>query len=448
MIKKIYATIFSILLGLMAIPIAALPCKALGGAGYALGTGESYGFYDSATPQIEYTAFMPNYFELLTQNLGDNPKNICFFVALTMLISYYDTWYNDDIIPENYDATGELFADTIYTNGTYNVLDEIGSPGIHSELPDNVYDIQVSLLSQTDYLIKILDDGVQHFWEVGVQSYEANSIIFDILDQNELTDYFTFSSKEQESQTEKRNFIRENIDKGIPVLVGDMHHAMVACDYMGNDIYCHNGYKDNNRYGYQRLVTLDENTTITYAMALELQENVEHVCSDNYAYTDQNGDVHTHCPCELAEHPAHTHTFTDFSLSDDGHSGTCTDCGNVIFQPHIWSYTHTGASHTRCCTVCDRSVTESHDFAYSYLNSFYHEAYCCCGYAAEEQHTAYYICLSEVYHRAICNCASALESHHIVTVWFDGQYYQVCQECGHPDFCIDWEEYENGGASP
>lgn len=59
--------------------------------------------------------FLEYYFYNLTQNLGDNISNACFFVGITMILSYFDTYYNDNIIPELYDMNGTLLEDDIKT---------------------------------------------------------------------------------------------------------------------------------------------------------------------------------------------------------------------------------------------------------------------------------------------------------------------------------------------
>ena len=77
----------------------------MGGSGSAtsfIEVSESY-VYENAEQN-----FMTYYFTNLRNNLGHNPANYCVFVALAMQFSYYDTWWNDDIIPENYESCVSL----------------------------------------------------------------------------------------------------------------------------------------------------------------------------------------------------------------------------------------------------------------------------------------------------------------------------------------------------
>ena len=51
-----------------------------------------------------YSDFKSFYFDNLTQNFGMNYKGSCGYVAIGMMLSYYDTLLSDDIIPERYDV--------------------------------------------------------------------------------------------------------------------------------------------------------------------------------------------------------------------------------------------------------------------------------------------------------------------------------------------------------
>lgn len=82
-----------------------------------------------------------------------------------------------------------------------------------------------------------------------------------------------------------------------------------------------------------------------------------HVCSNNYVYTDYNGVVTTHCPCELSIHPNHVHSFL----------------GEPIKIDEI--------SHNEYCSKCQETITCSHTYndSYLYRNTTNHYAYCACG---------------------------------------------------------------------
>ena len=79
------------------------------------------------------------YFNKLGDNIGDNSKGSCGFVATGMLLSFWDTYWDDNIVPEEYDATTALnegFID-LYAN----------SPGVIQE-PDCIADASTEVYDQ------------------------------------------------------------------------------------------------------------------------------------------------------------------------------------------------------------------------------------------------------------------------------------------------------------
>ena len=65
-------------------------------------TGAQDGTYSSYIYQ--YDSFMESYFDNLTTNHGHNTIGSCGYVAIDMLLCYYDTYLNDNIVPEQYDV--------------------------------------------------------------------------------------------------------------------------------------------------------------------------------------------------------------------------------------------------------------------------------------------------------------------------------------------------------
>ena len=65
--------------------------------------------------------YAPYYFTNLKDRFGYNVKGSCTYVAVDMLLSYYDSLWNDNFLPEKYDG------DNIYVNKT--ILNAFESPG-------------------------------------------------------------------------------------------------------------------------------------------------------------------------------------------------------------------------------------------------------------------------------------------------------------------------------
>ena len=119
-----------------------------------IGTGE--GDYDH-----EKTVFLKNfttyYFSQLTANFGENYVGTCSYVATAMLLSYYDTYWDDNIIPEIYDKP----TDTFYINKS--LAENIESPGIKhegdSELKGKKYEDVIKDSSNTFFHLELLRLG-------------------------------------------------------------------------------------------------------------------------------------------------------------------------------------------------------------------------------------------------------------------------------------------------
>ena len=75
----------------------------------------------------QYDSFMESYFDNLTINHGDNTIGSCGYVAIDMLLCYYDTYLNDNIVPEQYDVPSE--------SSCYNVICRRNSPGSMFDMP-------------------------------------------------------------------------------------------------------------------------------------------------------------------------------------------------------------------------------------------------------------------------------------------------------------------------
>lgn len=83
----------------------------------------SYYYNDSTLYQDdEYSSY---YFKNLTDNFGNNMKGSCTYIAFAMLLSYYDTYWDDTIIPESYDMITMLSTNKLGLN--------VESPGIYTE---------------------------------------------------------------------------------------------------------------------------------------------------------------------------------------------------------------------------------------------------------------------------------------------------------------------------
>lgn len=90
--------------------------------------------------------FAPYYFKNLRGNFGYNLKGSCSYVAVDMLLSFYDSYWSDGFLPENFDGEKEVVGETVLntTNspGSINEKDfpEIGTSYSNAEYLDLIED--------------------------------------------------------------------------------------------------------------------------------------------------------------------------------------------------------------------------------------------------------------------------------------------------------------------
>ena len=98
-----------------------------------------------------YDSYLVSYFDNLTENFGYNYKGSCGYVALGMILSYYDTYWDDSIIPEQYDVNS-------VGTGT-NMITRRNSPGVMRDYiysPDDESDYAYGYdLTAEQYLAEI-----------------------------------------------------------------------------------------------------------------------------------------------------------------------------------------------------------------------------------------------------------------------------------------------------
>lgn len=81
---------------------------------------------------------LKNYFTNLTTNFGNNQEGTCGYVALASMLTYYDTFWSDIIVPDNL----EVYT---YGNSIQNVVMNQTSPG---SLNENIIYPNVSAIMQ------------------------------------------------------------------------------------------------------------------------------------------------------------------------------------------------------------------------------------------------------------------------------------------------------------
>lgn len=251
--------------------------------------------------------YAPLYFRNLRTNFGNNVFNSCTYVAMGMLLSYYDTYWNDNIIPENYDKNSAFWN----SSSSLPQMDT-ESPGVLFEPNDYVKDISgeeyldfINQNKDTYFHLNLIDQGINYLQS----NLNANSLDLGVSPNkipNLFGNYFSLSNNPDiQVQIEYKNeyfaedFTLEKLKEGKPVLIvvrygsadeQQYYHTMIACDYdeSQNSIYVHTGWRDESTNKTLSHISLDKivlgestDNLIYYAVALDFS-GTSHRHSNNY----------------------------------------------------------------------------------------------------------------------------------------------------------------------
>ena len=218
--------------------------QSVGAANYDCDTYD-YGTYTSGIYSYN-NDFRKAYFDNLTNNFGYNTSGSCGYVAIGMVLSYYDTIWNDEIIPEKYDVP-------CYSDDT-DFLSKRNSPGIKGNSHGGENDFEEMLISKapTTNLSKpntwhidrrlILNYYLQE--EVGLSSNQ-----YELLEsyEGEVVVESNTGGIKSPTPIPRQNAI-EWVKQGYPVIISmgkyDGGHVVVAYEYdeENDKLYAHWGH--------------------------------------------------------------------------------------------------------------------------------------------------------------------------------------------------------------
>ena len=381
---------------------------------YILETLSSNTLYDSNI--TSYDNFLQSYYDNLTYNFGMNYQGSCGYVAIGMLLSYYDTYLCDDIIEDSYDI--------VSIGNSANMISRRNSPGVMKDIISNpdVPELATygAFLSPTDYYnhmaslsnvsfhSKLITIGAElGYYNFSEQENNPAALSFDEI-RLILTNYLNTKTQlnyniEVMPYTNNSDIIRsytiDMVKKGTPVLLSvegaNGGHAVIAYDYdeVSDELYCHMGWGANKTH-----VTIESEDFNIYRAALSVNFSLLHSHSNNYGIT------------EIINNVPNTQFYC------------CNDL-NIILYNHSHSYNfkivdYNEFSHLRCCS-CGEYFVESHTFVDD-VCSF-------CSHIHEHSYTTYGK-YSNRQHKAICTCGDYILQYHIVA----GQGMGTCVICGFP----------------
>lgn len=310
------------------------------------------------------------YFYNLYEYSPKNSQGSCGYVSLIQYLSYYDSFYNDSIIPEEYernkgDSSSLQLARTI-------------SPGVERQnypgSPEELYTF-INNHKDTDYqmkLMSIVNESMGHSsenysWSIGMWNYYR---IFNTIPAFENTTFnfkqvkdFGADAKPTDSNVMLYfdNFVKSELDKGNPVILhiakyndqtktNDNYHSVVAYYYDNQGIHANFGW------GNDSTDTIIPSTyQITEAGLLDFS-SVQETHSNNFWVSQSK-----YCGCGY--HFEHGYSYKYEKYSAKKHKAYCY-CGDYLLKSHAirsgTSYTkngHTYATCVECGTLVDLNTT-------------------------------------------------------------------------------------------
>ena len=229
-------------------------------------------------------SFLSYYFGNLEQNFGANTHGTCGFIALEMLLSYYDTVWNDNIVPEAYDSVvdctidnevrtastspGTLFEwgyiqtmpelEGLTSGERWNTIQNYGYSEYWNYMNNNKdKSLHLQLLSY--YFPQNPSILAPFYWNM---SGNIGSLLSGLVAvaYNYISDKTPFSPEQFDIQyatgigSGMRQQMKQLVQSGKPVLVcannhnGSEKHAFVVYDYdeYEDEFYCHTGWYSTN----------------------------------------------------------------------------------------------------------------------------------------------------------------------------------------------------------
>lgn len=214
------------------------------------------------------------YFENLRGRHGKNINGTCGVVASQVLLGYYDSFLNDNIIPEEFDETATFRNDI--------TASDVQSPGSG----ENFHQHLIKYLGN----IGITNKGI------GMNIYEEKDLICKYLRSRGLDfhERWIEGNWGDACSNKASDTIRETIENNRPIFVGARGHATIAYGCDNNYIYVYDGWGNVKRTPWSTTNTSMFNTNQNPHTVDISGWTSKHSHSDNYYSTLTNM---YHCTC-------------------------------------------------------------------------------------------------------------------------------------------------------
>lgn len=222
----------------------------------------------------------------------------CGYVSLIQLMSFYDTFYNDSVIPEQYerkkmDATTEAQVKTQSPGVVAERWSSTSYTSYFAYCNGTMNDNLQSRLTVLNNNINGTNSATNFAYSIGGWSYQ--NMLNTFYGNTETVNVITSSDK---TQAEYIQIIKDAINEGDPVVVHVNHvgdngggHSVVAYDYDESGIYAHYGWG-----GSSSTYRLFNSYNQIYYVARLDYSSLKHSHSNNYIINGKG-----YCGCNLSD---------------------------------------------------------------------------------------------------------------------------------------------------
>ena len=439
-----------------------------------------YAFADTEAPEIEYTTVASHYFNEIKDDIPYNHHDSCGYVAMSMLLAFYDVYWSDLFVNEEFENSIKPSA----SNTTD--LDRLKVPELNLENSlltetekEDISAYRMFIQNNADeYLhMRLLSYGIEKNYhsigednsgitdDFGITIKETGTILdayFDDIfgdgdyyledgdypENSSITIHTISEGKNGKTKQDVLDKIKEQVNKGIPVIylaqkvlstdeettsrssseTIKVGHYMIAY-YADDDILLHTGHVLDPYTTYN-------NTEYKFdieALWIEINEDVmPHRCSDTFNWY-ATGEGACSCDAYGTLHPEHVcKPANGYSVCPSAALTNVCYCGNLINGSHAYSdVRYDDVEHWYECACGDKDGIEAHDITYTSYDNTTHSGYCNgCGYTfTSTAHTYSYKCTTDLYHTCTCPCGKKKTEMH--TKRAVDNRYAACRECDH-----------------
>lgn len=294
------------------------------------------------SPGTAFNSNIKTYFQNLYDYSPVNSAGSCGYVSLIQYMSFYDTFFNDNIIPDIYDRH--------YTGAVNQAAAKSKSPGVlRQNYPSDGIALRqfVEDNASSDFQARCMQiyNGNANSYDYRVGMYDYETIFDGLYGANTVSFNYVWSAMFSESLTDPaaisgmEQYIKANIDQGKPVIIhiatNDNYagnHSVVAYYYDNAGIHCNFGWGPNDT---DRLLS----NYYVYMAGVADFSNIAGSHSNNYQVGFQY-----YCGC--GEH--YHNNFTYSPVNGYQHRAQCS-CGYSKLEYHIFEQGISGRTLCRRC---------------------------------------------------------------------------------------------------